>query len=118
MTRCVLIACIERRNESSGEREAGPAKSIVCRRQPLGRLFLLPVKVEKSLSSQRRNEEHEHKFQRVGVVRPDEERQDGDIEGHRDPVERGERLEMWDRIDAAHESGGGSEETVCGEEDH
>ncbi len=76
MTCRVLIAGIERRNESSGEREAGPSELVICCRQPVCRLLLLPVEVEKSLCGKRRNEKHEHEFERVGVVGVDEKRQE------------------------------------------
>src|SRR6476660_564676 len=73
--------------------------------------------MEQSLQGERRNKEDEHELQRIGVVGVDKERQDRDVERHRDQGKRRERPQMRDRVDAAHKAGGGSEESICGEKD-
>src|SRR5215472_11506231 len=80
VARCVLIPSVERRYKCRGERQAGPAKSLVCCSKPARRLLLLPIEVEKPLSGERGNEEDQHELKRVGVVRVEEEPKDRNIE--------------------------------------
>ena len=117
MTCGVLIAGVERRNEGGGERKAGSPESIVCCGETRCRFLLLPIEVKKPLCSKRRDEEHEHEFQRIGVIGVDEKRQERNVERQRDPPKGCDRSKMRHRIVATDEDGDGVEEAVCGKHD-